>query len=101
MACSRLGFSGFTVRSRCSADWRMCGVTFWPWLSSVAYTPAMSQVEAFMVPSVTAGRSGKFLSGTPRASAVSLALAGVTSTIIWANTELTELFMAFWTEIGP
>lgn len=58
----------------------------------------MSQVEAFMVPRVTAGRSGKFLSGTPRASAVSFTAAGVTSTIICAKTELTELFKAFWTE---
>lgn len=36
IACSRLGASGFTVRSRCSADWRMCGVTLRPWLSRVA-----------------------------------------------------------------
>ncbi|RPK76263.1 hypothetical protein EES42_03730 [Streptomyces sp. ADI95-17] len=93
--------TGSTVRSRCLADFTMNGVTFLPWLSSVAYAPAMSQVEAFMVPSVMAGRSGKFLSGTPRASAVFFTAGGPTSTTICAKAELIDAFIAFCTVTLP
>lgn len=73
MTCSPIDFTGSTVRSLCAAAFTRVGLTFLPWLSSVAYTLTMSRVEAPMVPRDMAGVSPKSApSFMPRARAVFL-----------------------------
>ncbi|CAM5430754.1 hypothetical protein SALBM135S_10172 [Streptomyces alboniger] len=76
-------------------------MTFLPWLSRVAYTPAISSGLAPMEPRVCAGTAGRPLTFMPSLPAISMTWGIPTSTPICAKTELTDLFIAFWTVTGP